>query len=98
MMSMGAIAPSSERLLLSLYSLVLSSRVFCLTFKDSLKDTRSQYRLTTLFTVAITWFLNCRSETWIWFFATVIARRLTEGRKPCSRFCWIENERLAWVY
>src|SRR3569832_2692636 len=27
-----------------------------------------------------------------------MARLLTDGRKPCNRFCWIESESDDWLY
>ena len=44
--------------------------VDCFTFSASMNETRSQYRFTTLVTVAITWFLNVRSEILTLFLAT----------------------------
>src|ERR1035437_3186300 len=91
MMSISASAPSSARRLLSVYSCVLRFRVCCFTLRLSLKLTKSQYRLTTLFTVAMTCCLKVRSEMCNWFLAIRMARLLTFTPNPLSRFWVIEK-------
>src|ERR1035437_2169718 len=91
MMSISASAPSSARRLLSVYSCVVRPRVCCFSLRLSLNVTRSQYRPTTLFTVAMTCCLKVRSEICNWFLAIRMARLLTFMPKPLSRFWVIEK-------
>src|SRR5579871_607315 len=97
MISIGAMAPSSARRLLSLYCRVSTSNVCRYTRSESLNDTRSQYRPTTFDTVAMTCCLNWRSEVRRWLRATRIARLFTAVPNPWRKFCEIVRDRVALV-